>query len=263
MMKRALLLLMLCAATARADAPTKLDVGLDEHLGAVVPRDLPFTDASGARVRLGDVLDGRHPVLLVMAYARCQMLCSVVLEGVAEAVKASDLAPGVDYRLVVVSLDPNETLDEARERQTTLLSRIGHAGDRRAWRYFIGSAQPVAALARALGFRYTWDERTKQYAHPAVVFVLTPTGRISAYVRGVRFADGELEAALERAAAGGVGPSTTGDLLSCFHFDPALAHYKSKIEIYFEIGAALVFFALAGAIVALVVWERRRARRPA
>jgi protein SCO1/2 len=183
-----------------------------------------------------------------------------VLEGVAEAVRASDLVPGADYDLVVVSLDPHETLAEARTRQAALAARIGRRGDPTAWRYLVGDPEPVATLARALGFRYTWDERTKQYAHPAVVFVLTPAGRIAEYLRGVRFPDGILEAALERASAGGVGASTAGDLLTCFHFDPAITHYRARLEIYFQIGAALIFFALAGAIAALVLWERRRAR---
>jgi protein SCO1/2 len=254
----------LASATARAGTgPAGLDVGLDEHLGAIVPLDLPFTDSTGRRVLLADVIGGRRPTLLVMAYARCQMLCSVVLEGVAEAVRASDLVPGADYQLVVVSLDPNETIGEARARQATLAARIGRRGDAAAWRYLIGDPAPVATLARALGFRYAWDERTKQYAHPAVVFVLSPTGRISEYVRGVRFPDGVLEAALQRASAGGVGASTSADLITCFHFDPALRHYRARIEAYFQIGAALVFFALAGAIAALILWERRRGRRRA
>jgi protein SCO1/2 len=261
--KRLALVIATCAACApaRAQAPARLDVGLDEHLGAAVPHDLPFTDTTGRRLQLQEIFDDRRPVLLVMAYARCQMLCSVVLEGVAEAVRASDLVPGTDYQLVVVSLDPHETLADARARQAALASRIGRRGDATTWRYLIGDPEPVATLARALGFRYSWDERTKQYAHPAVVFVLTPAGRIAEYVRGVRFPDGVIEAALQRANAGGVGPSTQADLLTCFHFDPSLTRYRARLELYFQIGAALIFFALAGAIGGLVLWERRRGRR--
>ena len=107
-----------------------------------------------------------------------------------------------------------------------------------------------------LGFRYAWDPRSEQYAHPAVVFVLTPDGRIAEYVRGVTF-DG-LAPALERAARGTLTSATARDLLACFHFDPSLRRYEAKIALLFRLGAAVVLAVLVGLIAALVAWERRR-----
>jgi protein SCO1/2 len=238
-------------------------VRLDEHVGAPIPRGLRFTDTTGAPVALGDVLEPGRPTLLVMAYARCTMLCSVVLRGVAEAVHASDRRPGRDFSLVVVSLDPHETIDEAARKQAHLLQDIGRTGDRTAWRYLVGAPDQVAALADTLGFRYAWDERTEQYAHPAVIFVLTPDARIAAYLRGVKWDASELDGALDRAARGELTTSAAQDLLRCFHFDPALRQYQGRIQAYFQIGASAVFAALSSLIIALVVWERRRTHRRA
>ncbi len=50
------------------------EVGVDEKPGAAIPRDLPFTDASGKPVRLADFL-GDGPVLLTLNYYTCPMLC--------------------------------------------------------------------------------------------------------------------------------------------------------------------------------------------
>jgi protein SCO1/2 len=171
-------MIALVVAAAIAASP---ELGIDEHVGAQVPLASRFTDTTGADVTLRDVLtpgDGK-PTLLVMAYARCKMLCSVVLRGVADGVKAGRLAPGRDFHLVVVSLDPRETPDEAARVQAALLERLGRTSDRRAWPYLVGAPEAVGALARSLGFRYAWDPRTEQYAHPAVVFVLTPDARIA------------------------------------------------------------------------------------
>jgi len=255
----ALLALLGGSAAAAAPPNPRLAIGLDEHVGQSVPRDLPFTDSTGRAVALGDLLDGRRPIVLAMAYARCTMLCSVVLRGLAEAVRAGGAAPGRDYLPVVVSLDPHETPDEAARRQNKLLEDIGRRGDRGAWPYLVGDQPAVAALADALGFRYAWDPSTRQYAHPAVVFVIAPDGRIAEYVRGVTF--DALPLAVARAARGELTSSTTRDLLSCFHFDPALRRYEGKISLLYRLGAGLVLATLAGMIAGLVVWERRgRAR---
>lgn len=251
---KALACLLLVATTAAAEP--RLEVGLDEHVGASVPRDLAFVDTTGQPRTLGSLLDAERPIVLVMAYARCTMLCSVVLRGVAEAIRTSELAPGRDYLPLVVSLDANETPDEGARRQNKLLENIGHPGARDRWPYLVGDEAQVRRLARALGFRYAWDPQTQQYAHPAVVFVLTPDGRIAEYVRGVTF-DG-LTAAIGRARRGMTTTSTAQDLLSCFHFDPSLRRYETKIALLFRLGAGLVLASLVALISALVVWERRR-----
>src|SRR5262249_35572892 len=89
------------AASAQPARPPALrGVGVDEHVGAQIPLDLGFTDAAGRRIRLAELFDGRAPVVLVLAYMRCRMLCSVVLHAAAAAVRAMPLEPGRDYRLV-------------------------------------------------------------------------------------------------------------------------------------------------------------------
>jgi protein SCO1/2 len=232
-------------------------IGLDEHVGARVPAQLAFTDSTGHRVVLADLRDDR-PIVLVLAYARCRMLCSVVLHGLTAAVRASHHVPGRDVLPVVVSLDPDETVDEAARRQAQLLGQAGLGADRAAWPYLVGDDASIHVLADALGFHYAWDPRTEQYAHPAVVFVLTPDERIAEYVRGVTFDD--LDDAIDRAARGELTPSTARDLLRCFHDDPARRRYETKLQTVFRIGAAAIFAAVVALVLGLFAWERRRRR---
>jgi protein SCO1/2 len=232
-----------------------LAIGLDEHVGDRVPGGLTLTDSSGRTTQLGELFDGHRPVVLVMAYARCRLLCSVVLHGIGDAIRTSRHTPGVDFLPVVVSLDPTETPDEAARRQSTLLERIGKR-DRKSWPYLVGDPITIAALASSLGFRYAWDPKTEQYAHPAVVFVLTGDGRIAEYVRGVTFDD--LDAAIDRASRGALTRDTAEDLLRCFHFDPTARRYGSKIHLAFELGAATVLVGIIAFVLALVIWERKR-----
>jgi protein SCO1/2 len=246
----------------RQQPPAARAVGVEEHIGARVPTDLPFTDAQHHPVRLGDVLLGDRPVLLVLAYARCEMLCSVVLQSVAAAASGMKLVPGRDYRPVVVSIDPHETPDEAARRQTTLLERVGQAGAPSRWPFLVGSEASVRALADALGFHYAYDPASRQFAHPAVVFVLTPDGRIARYLYGVAYGAEPLARALGLAGRGLLQPTAAADasdqLLACFRFEAGATRHAAQIQRYFRAGAFVVFGLLASLVGGLVLWERRR-----
>src|SRR6185312_7988022 len=111
-MIRAALALLFCMASVAAAQPARppllVGIGVDQHLGDRIPLDLPFTEAVGRRVRLGDYFDGTRPVLMVLAYVRCKMLCSLVLHEATDAVRSMKLELGRDYRVVTVSIDPDE-----------------------------------------------------------------------------------------------------------------------------------------------------------
>src|SRR5262249_20403697 len=82
-----LMLLTLLASPAPAQPalpPVLRDVDFDQRLDSQVPLDLRFKDEGGRTVQLGEYF-GEKPVILVLAYFRCPMLCTEVLNGLVRA----------------------------------------------------------------------------------------------------------------------------------------------------------------------------------
>jgi len=245
---------------ARAIAPAVAAVDIDENLGGRITADARFTDTSGQTVRLGDLFDGRRPVVLVLAYYRCPMLCDLVLSGISRALRELGWAPGREYRAVTVSIDPKDKPAVARLKQTTMLQAIGQTGPEpaRAWPFLVGNEASIRALADSVGFRYAYDPGSEQFAHPAVVMILTPDGRVARYLYGVGFRLLDVRLALTEAARGGVGTIVDRLLLTCFRYDPSTRRYGFFVSAVLKGGASLSLIAVAGFLV--TVW-RRDARR--
>lgn len=247
----ALVLAALAGSPAWADGADVV-----EHLGAQVPRDLAFTDTAGQPVQLGALFDGTHPVLLVLAYTACPQLCSLVLDGTVAAVRAlPGLRAGVDYRVATISFDVHERRELAAAKRAQVVARLGVD-----WPFLAGDAAAIARLTGALGFQFLRDPRTGALAHAAVVFVLTPDGRISRYLYGVEPPARDLRLALLEAGGGAIGTTADRILLRCFHYDPATRRYGPQIARFLQLGG-LVIFALVATGVALLVRAERRRRR--
>src|SRR5262249_18580476 len=185
-----ILLAMAAVPQIRAeDSPPPLirDVGSDQRLNEQVPLDLKFTDEAGRTVRLGDYFDGK-PVILVLAYYRCPMLCTEVLNGLVRALLDVPLDIGKDFRVVTVSFDPREKPELAAAKKKTYLERYGRSGAEAGWHFLTGDEEPIRRLTEAVGFRYVYDERNDQFAHASGILVLTPTGKVSRYFYDVRYA---------------------------------------------------------------------------
>jgi protein SCO1 len=104
---------MLSCALPRAVAdpalpPILRKVGFDQRLNESIPLNVTFLDEDGREVKLGEYF-GAQPVVLVMAYFRCPMLCTQVLNGLVEGLRESRLTIGKDFRVVTVSFDPSDS----------------------------------------------------------------------------------------------------------------------------------------------------------
>jgi len=225
---RALALLLLFVAPA---AFADIDVALDPHPGATVSGDAAFREG-----RLGDYYGGA-PVVLVLGYLGCVNLCGTTLTGVAEALQDTGLAAGRDYRALFVSVDPRDERAPPEHRP--------------GW-HFLTGAGAAAKVAAAVGFRYTYEKESGQFAHPAGFVVLTPDGRIARYFEGVRYDARELRQTLQSAARGETQTVWQRVLLVCFH-DPLGGRNTPAVMLAVRLTMALL---LAGA--ALFAWRHWR-----
>lgn len=241
--------------------PAMREVDIDENLGKRLDPNLTFTDASGRTVRLGDYMGDGRPLVLTLAYFRCPMLCDLVLRGVATAMANLPFTLGDTYRALTVSFDPRDRPAQAAEKQKSLLAVVGKSRtifDGSAWPFLVGDDAPIHALADSLGFRFAYDARSGQYAHPAAAFVLTPDGRISRYLYGTQFSARDLRLALVEAGSGKVGGIVDRVLLTCYQYDPATRRYGPFIRGFMRIGGFFILTAVTTLV--LMLWRREKVR---
>lgn len=269
-MKRLLPLLsaaILAGPTAHA-ADTKLPKQLEgidilDRQGAELPRELVFRDHDGKPVKLGDYLDGKQPLLLVLAYYQCPMLCSIVLNGVTEGAKKVAFTPGKGYRILTVSIDPRDTALLAGSKRKTYLEALGKPIAAHGWDFLLGSPDApdaVKQLADTVGFQYRWDPETQQYAHAAGAFLFTPDGRLSRTLYGINFPERDLRLAIVEASEGKLGSAWDKILLLCYHYDPGDGYTLAIMRIM-RIGGVLTVVAVGAFLVLLWRRERGRTRR--
>lgn len=240
---------------AEEDLPPPLQgVEIEEKLGAPVPGSAAFLDQDGKPVRIGDLVGKGKPVVMALVYYECPMLCGLVLGGMARGMKETGLELGKDYLAASVSFDPREKPAQALVRQKGLLQALDKADAKAAWPFLVGQDKDIHAVADSVGFHYKFDEATKQYAHAAAIFVLTPDGRVSRYLYGVEFPGRDLRLALVEAGEGKVGTSFDRFLLTCYRYDPVARRYVPYAMGMVRAGALLVLFGLAGTLI--FYWRR-------
>ena len=237
-----------------AISPMEKDVTIIENLGEAVPKNLEFTNQDGVKVTLGQLMSGQRPVVITPVYYSCPTLCNVILQGVAASLKSSGLKLGEDYDLISYSIDPKETPALANEKRLKLIHDLGYMSGIKDWPFLVSDEATSRVLSEALGFRYKYDAEIKQYAHSAAFMVLTPDGRISRYIYGVRFPPKDTRLALVEASQGKTGTAFDRFMLTCYRFDPASRRYEFMLQAYLKGGALLFFFALATMLT--VFWRR-------
>jgi protein SCO1 len=255
----AILLALLFASARPTRAETLAErVDIDEHLGRTIDKALEFTREDGARVRLADYFSDGRPVLVVLAYYRCPMLCGLVLRGAVEGLKDLDFKLGQHYRALTISIDPRDGREEAAQKQASTLSFLGEPEKTAAWPFLVGGEAATQSIADALGFRFAYDPSTDQYAHPAVLFALTPDGRVSRYLYGIRFSARDLRLSLIEAGQGKTGSIVDRVLLTCYRYDPKSRRYDPYIFGFMRLGGIVILAVIAGMLGILWRGERRR-----
>jgi protein SCO1/2 len=245
------------SAGAQPSSPTPMNIGFDQRLGARVPLNLEFRDEAGRLVRLADYIAKDRPVVLVLAYYGCPMLCTLVLNGLVASLKATRLEAGADFEVVVVSFDPREAPELARRKKAAYMRVHDRPDEERAFHFLTGAEGEIRQLTEAVGFRYAYDPVAGQFAHASGLVVLTPEGVVSRYLYGVDYEPRDVRLALVEAAGGAIGDVTDKLLLLCYDYDPARGRYGAMALGAVRGGGVLTVLALGGAIV---VMNRRRRR---
>jgi protein SCO1/2 len=156
----------------------------EDTVGREVP-DVELVDENGTPLRLRS-LAGK-PLVLNPIFTRCPYACPTITTSLRDALAAIG-TPGVDYQVVTVSFDPADTAADLRAYRDRLELPAG---------WCIATAAPgqLDTLLAAIDFRYA-PALDGGFAHANVVAVLTPDQRVSGYVHGIVYEDGDIRRAL-------------------------------------------------------------------
>jgi protein SCO1/2 len=247
------------AAPLASGSPAALEgIGIDQRLGESLPLDTPFRDDTGRAVTLGDYF-GTKPVVLVMTYFECPMLCTLVLNGLTKTLKTLAFEPGKEFDVVAVSFDPRDTPETAAKKKATYIGEYGRPASAPGWHFLTGDAAAIARVAAATGFRYRWVEEEKQFAHAAAIMVATPEGRLARYFYGVDYAGRDLRLGLVEAADHKIGSAVDALLLFCYRYDPATGKYGAIALNLMRLGGVATVLAIG--LFMTVMFRREAAGR--
>ena len=219
-------------------------VTIEQKLNSPIPLDLVFHDETNQVVPLRTYF-GDKPVVLSLVYFNCPSLCPMSLHETVEGLRRVSLEPGRDYNVVVVSFDPTDTPKTAALTKTKYKAQFGNrAGYEAGWHFLTGDQQSITKLTDSVGFRYHWDNTSKQFIHAGGIMVATPDGKLSRYFYGIDYAPADLRMALVDASQHKIGTPVDYVLLFCFHYNAAQGRYTLAIFKLLKVAGSLTVGAL-------------------
>jgi protein SCO1/2 len=229
------------------------DVAIEQKLDHQLPLDLVFRDESGQHVKLGQYF-GQKPVILAFVYYDCPMLCTQVLNGMVTSFRVLPFQVGKEFDVVTVSFDPRETSELATNKKKVYINYMPEKmrpAATNGWHFLTGDAENISKLTDAVGFRYRYDEATKQFAHASGIMLATAQGKLARYFYGVEYAPRDLRLGLIETSANKIGSPVDQLLLYCYHYDPATGKYGAAVMKIMRIAGVLTVLTIVLMLFAL------------
>lgn len=238
-----LLWLPLWAASQNSAQPVypadNVEIGVIEHLGDTIPLDLAFLNEQNQQVTLRQLIN--KPTILCFVYFDCPGLCSPLLSGVSDMVGKLDMDLGKDYDIITISFNTHDTPEKAMEKKTNFVQRISKEHQEH-WMYLTGDQENINKITTAVGYKYI--PQGVDFAHPSVIIVLSPSGKITRYLYGLVYLPFDVKMALIEAQKGISRPSINKVLEYCFAYNPSSKTYTMQVTrvlgILIILGALLI-----------------------
>ena len=237
------------------------NIGITEKLGDSIDLSIPVFDESGTQTTLGKYFEQGRPVSLSLVYYSCPGLCSLHLNGVFDALKKMNWTAGDQFEIVALSFEPKDTTELAKAKKANYLreylSEPGHAGAEKGVHFLTASQASITKITDEVGFKFKWNEESKDWSHASAAIIATPDGKISRYLHGIDFEPATYKLALSEAAGGKIGGIVDKMIWYCFRYDP----HQSKYVLYafraVQMGAILITLILAFLILPTLLKGRK------
>jgi protein SCO1/2 len=236
---------------AQYNPPSTVEVGVEEHLGETIPLNLTFVNDSNRNITLKQIIN--KPTILTLVYFDCPGLCSPLLDGVSDVIEQTDMELGKDYQVLTVSFNYNDTPEKAKQKKKNFL-RFHSKSHAKDWIYLTGDSSNINLLANAVGFKF--KRVGLDYIHPAVITILSPSGKVTRYLYGTHFLPFDLKMAILEAKKGLERPTINRVLEFCFNYDPQGKKYV--LDVTKITGIIILFFSLLLLMILLLKSKKRK-----
>jgi protein SCO1/2 len=203
-------------------------IGTYERLGKFVPLDLVFTDEKNQTKTLGEFMNNK-PTVISVNYFKCPGICGPQIDGMTKTIDRMELTEGKDYKALTISFVKEDTPQDAKTFKNNHISVIRKDFDHHAWSFLTTKNQKtIDTITEAFGYEYKKiinKQGFVDYIHPAGLVVISPDGKITRYLSGIKYLSFDLKMALLEAAKGEVRPTIARALSFCFSFDPENSKY--------------------------------------
>ena len=243
-----------------ADAIPELEgVTIIDKLDSQLPLSATFRDDHGKSVTLRDVLPKDRPAILQIGYMKCPMLCSLVMNALVRGIQDMDWTVGQQYDIIALSVNPKEGPDLAEGKKAGYVAEYGRPRSAAGWHFLTGEESSIRSVTDAVGFEYRMQENG-EYSHAAGIFILTPDGRLSRVLYGVKYDSANVRMALLEASQGKVGTTLDRIILWCHIYDAQAGGYVVMAMRVMQLGGVLTLILLGGGL-GWFWWRESQARR--
>lgn len=243
------------AATAGFTQAQLASISASPPPNAVLPLDLVFRDESGRPSTIGSAIGG-VPALTIFADYTCRTLCGPIVEFATAALAKTGLRPGADYRVLVIGINPLDSIDTASAMRANHIEAGSPVGQ--AAIFLSGSEAEIHAATAAVGLHYAYDPEHDQYAHPAAAYILDSAGHVRRVLSPLGLDGNDLRLAIVDAGNGSVGSLADRIHLLCYGYDPVKGIYTERITTILGCAAGATLVLLLSCIFLMMVRERRK-----
>jgi protein SCO1/2 len=224
-------------------------VGVAQHLNQQLPLDAAFVDETGKPVKLGDYF-GKKPAILALVYYTCPMLCSEEMDGLTSSLEMVKLTPGKDFDVVILSIDPSDSPEQAAKSKALYVKRYGRPETASGWHFLTGQRPAIDAVTNAVGFGYVRvpgpDGKLSQFAHASSIESVTPDGKLAQYYLGVEYSPKDMLLGLIDASGNKIGSPVANILTYCYHYDPQTNKHSLIVARVVQVGGMITVAGLGG-----------------
>ena len=201
------------------------EIGIYEKLDSILPDDVVLFDKDSTQVNLKSLIN--KPTIISFVYYDCPGICSPLLDGVAEVIERTELELGIDYQVITISFNQDDTPGLGKKKKKNYVATIKRNIDESQWIWLTGDSLNIKKITDAVGFKFKRDG--KDFIHPASIMAISPKGKITRYLYGTDFLPFDVKMAIVEAADERSGPTINKLLKFCFSYDSESKKYMFNI----------------------------------